>query len=119
MPKVLQLAFVLIALAFCSPVFSHAKLRSSTPENNSRLTQSPKTLTLVFNEDVQLAVLKLNTKTKEIPISIDSKLKAAPEVTVAIPLLAPGDYQVNWSALSPRDGHIMKGHLSFSVVAPR
>ena len=119
MPKVLQVSFLLIALAIASLAFAHARLRSSTPADNSRLTDPPTTLTLVFNEEVQLAILKLTLGTTEIPIRIDSKSKAAASVTVALPLLEPGNYQVRWSALSSNDGHIMKGQLGFSVLAHR
>jgi len=119
MTKCFRIVLVLWACAFCATAFAHAKLRSSIPANNSRLAEPPKTLSLVFNEDVQLAVLKLNSATTEIPVAIDAKAKAAPSVTVTLPPLPPGNYQASWSALSPRDGHIMKGHLAFSVLAPR
>ena len=118
MSKILQISFLLIALAVCSLAFAHAKLRSSTPADHSTLTDPPKSLTLVFNEEVQLAILKVTTGATEIPIRIDSKSKAASSVTVALPRLEPGNYQVTWSALSPSDGHIMKGRLGFSVLVP-
>jgi len=119
MSNVLRIAFALSIIAFGGSAFAHAKLRSSTPANDATLTVPPKTLTLVFNEDVQLAMLKLSAISQEIPVSVDPNAKAAPTLTVTLPLLKPGKYQVNWSALSPNDGHIVKGSFTFSIASPK
>ena len=71
----------LLALALCgvivaTPCMAHAKLQSSTPANNAKLTQAPKTLTLNFSEAAQLAVLKLAHDGQEIPVPLDKNAKA-------------------------------------------
>ena len=119
MSKYLPFVLALGAVAFCGTASAHAKLLSSNPANNARLAVAPQTLSLKFNEDVQMAVLKLQSDTTEIPIPIESKSAATATVTIRLPSLAPGNYQVTWSALSPRDGHIMKGHLGFSILIPK
>jgi methionine-rich copper-binding protein CopC len=35
---------------------------------------------------------------------------------VPLPPLAAGKYQVQWSALSPDDGHVVKGSYSFTIT---
>jgi methionine-rich copper-binding protein CopC len=104
------------ALLLAGPVFAHAKLRSSDPAADAQLEIPPKSLTLTFNENVQLAVLTLVSAGKNIPLPLDRSAPASPKVTVALPALAAGMYQVQWSALSVDDGHVTKGSFSFSIA---
>jgi copper resistance protein C len=103
------------ALLLVGPVFGHAKLLSTLPAANAQLTIAPASLTLTFNENVRLAMLKLTTGGREIPLNIDRDAPAAPTVTVKMPQLAAGKYDVQWSALTPSDGHVAKGTYSFVV----
>jgi copper resistance protein C len=107
-------AFTLMILA--APAFGHAKLRSTAPAADAQLQAAPKSLTLSFNEDVRLAVLTLTIGGTVIPVAIDRSAPAAPQVNVTLPALAPGKYQVQWSALSADDGHVTKGTFSFAIV---
>jgi methionine-rich copper-binding protein CopC len=94
---------------------AHAKLRSTVPAADAQLSAAPKVLTLTFNEDVRLAVLTLSNAGKNIPLTLDRSAAAAPQVSVPLPPLSPGKYQVQWSALSPDDGHVVKGSYSFTI----
>jgi methionine-rich copper-binding protein CopC len=107
---------VLGALA-AAPCFAHARLQSSVPANNAQLTEAPKTLTLKFDEAAQLAVLKLIGAGKEVPIAVDKADKAAATFTVGLPALAPGKYEVRWTAVSADDGHVTRGSFTFSIVS--
>lgn len=98
------------------PASAHAKLQRSSPDNGAKVTEAPKTLTLSFNESVQLAALSLSTHGKPVPVVIDRAAAAAATVTVPLPALAPGDYEVRWNALSPSDGHVTKGSLVFTII---
>lgn len=112
-----MLASTVLATLLGAPCFAHAKLQSSVPSNGSQLTEAPKTLTLKFDDDAQLAVLKLIGAGKEIPIALDKTDKAASTFTVGLPALLPGKYQVRWTAVSADDGHVTKGSFSFSIVS--
>ena len=112
----------LLALALCgvvvaAPCMAHAKLQSSTPANNAKLTQAPKMLTLKFNEAAQLAVLKLARDGQEIPVPLDKDAKASQTFTLTLPALSPGNYTVQWSAVAADDGHVTKGSFTFSIAA--
>jgi hypothetical protein len=112
----------LMALALCgvvvaAPCMAHAKLQSSTPANNAKLTQAPKTLTLNFSEAAQLAVLKLVRDGQEIPVPLDKGAKAGQTFTLTLPALSPGNYTVQWSAMAADDGHVTKGSFTFSIAA--
>jgi copper resistance protein C len=111
------LALALCGIVLAAPCMAHAKLQSSTPSNNAKLTQAPKTLTLNFNEAARLAVLKLVRDGQEISVPLDKDAKAGQTFTLTLPALSPGNYTVQWSALSADDGHVTKGSFTFSIAA--
>jgi copper resistance protein C len=104
-----------VGVMFCGPAFGHAKLLATVPSADSRLQAAPKTLSLSFNEKVHLAVLTLSAGDKDIPLTLDRTAPAASQVSIALPSLPAGTYQVQWSALSADDGHVTKGTFSFTV----
>jgi hypothetical protein len=106
----------LAALILTAPAFGHAKLRGSLPAADAKLQAAPKSLVLTFNETVRLAVLTLTIDGKDIPVAVDRNAPAAPQVSVSLPTLAAGKYQVRWSALSVDDGHVTQGTFSFSIL---
>ena len=103
-------------MLLAGPAFGHAKLLRTVPAADARLQAAPTALTLSFNENVQLAVLTLTSGGKIIPVAVDHTLPAAPQVSVALPALSAGTFEVQWSALSPDDGHVTKGTFSFVIV---
>jgi methionine-rich copper-binding protein CopC len=107
----------LIALiVFAGPVFGHARLLKSSPAADARLAAAPTALTLTFSEAAQLAVLKVSKANSPVPLTLDRNAKASASVTVPLPDLKPGTYEVEWTALAADDGHVTKGRFSFSVL---
>jgi copper resistance protein C len=106
----------LAVLVFSTAAVAHAKLKSTSPAAGAELSGSPRVLALDFNESVKLAVLKVSSGGKDIAVPYDSSAAAA-HVEVPLPTLAPGTYEVKWSALTVDDGHVVKGSFSF-VVKP-
>jgi hypothetical protein len=104
------------ALILNAPAFGHAKLRGSLPAADAKLQAAPKSLVLTFNETVRLAILTLTIDGKDIPVSVDRTAPAASQVSVTLPTLAAGKYQVRWSALAVDDGHVTQGTFSFSIL---
>jgi copper resistance protein C len=108
-------------LALCAavlamgPAFGHAKLLGSSPAAGAEITGSPPSLTLTFNENVRLGVLKLTTAGHAVPLAIDPNPASARVVTITLPPLAAGTYDVQWSALTPSDGHVVKGRYTFVI----
>ena len=109
------------SLALCAglltvgPAFGHAKLLESSPAAGAEITGSPPALTLTFNENVRLGVLKLSTAGHAVPVVIEPNPAAARVVTIKLPPLTAGAYDVQWSALTPSDGHVVKGRYSFVI----
>lgn len=114
--KNIALWALLAAVAFGVPAFGHAKLLLSAPAADAQVSGSPATLTLTFNENVRLAMLKLSTSGRDIPLTIDRAAAGTATVTVKLPTLVAGKYEVQWSALTLDDGHVVKGGYSFSVL---
>jgi copper resistance protein C len=110
------LTATLAGLLLWAPAFGHARLQSSLPAADAQLQAAPKSLTLSFNETVRIAVLTLTIDGKEIPVSIDRSAPAAKQLTITLPALAAGKYQVRWSALSVDDGHVTQGTFSFAIL---
>ncbi|HXA35972.1 MAG TPA: copper resistance CopC family protein [Steroidobacteraceae bacterium] len=113
-----RLVAVVAAMVVIGPAFGHARLLGTSPPADAQLQAAPKSLTLNFNENARLAILTLTVGGMVIPVAVDRSAPAAREITVSLPVLAVGTYQVQWSALSPADGHITKGTFSFSIVGP-
>ena len=111
-------AATVTAMILAGPAFGHAKLRSTIPAADAQLQVAPQSLTLNFNEEVRLAVLTLSAEGRDIPLAVDRNAPAAPQVTIKLPALSAGKYQVQWSALSPDDGHVTKGTFSFTILGP-
>jgi methionine-rich copper-binding protein CopC len=117
MRKIALLGLSLCGLIISGQCLAHARLQSSTPANDAQLTEAPKTLSLNFSEAAQLAVLKLVTDGKEIPIALDKAAKPGQTYTLTLPALAPGNYTVQWTAVAADDGHVTKGAFQFSIAS--
>ena len=109
-----SLALCAAALAM-GPAFGHAKLLGSSPAAGAEISGSPPSLTLTFNENVRLGVLKLTTAGHAVPVAIDPSPAPARVITIALPPLTAGTYDVQWSALTPSDGHVVKGTYTFVI----
>ena len=73
-------------------------------------------MTLGFSNPVRVTIVKV--KRKDNPSDIAVVKKAKPVFTDSYSLevtpLEPGAYDVDWTAVA-KDGHVMKGKLSFKI----
>ena len=97
---------------------AHAILIDSTPTSNGKIAAGADTMTLRFNSKIdrqrsRLTLVAPGKVETRLPIDRDG----APDVMVANATLQPGDYVVRWQVLAV-DGHITRGDLPFTVVAP-
>jgi methionine-rich copper-binding protein CopC len=115
-----SVALALIALlAWTTVTLGHATLLAADPANGGTLTTTPYTLTLTFDEP-----LAANGSTIVVRASSGAEVatggvsEASDTVmTAELPALAPGQYVVRWTALTPDDGAVERGTLSFTVEA--
>ena len=99
------------------PAQAHVHLQKSTPADGSTLKVSPPRLELAFSEAAHLTALSIRgsgegAARKLAPLPADMTTQFA----IDLPPLAPGNYRIEWRALSP-DHHIASGTVSFAVKA--
>ena len=108
----------ILLLAYGSAAAAHPHLRMSIPAEGSVITAAPSQVTLGYSEVSRLLALSLQ-KGAEPAVKITSlPQQPAQQLTVALPALAPGVYQLRWRALGD-DGHVTSGSVHFTLVAPR
>jgi copper transport protein len=96
---------------------AHAVLEKTTPGWGTVLAGTPRSITLVFDEDVVAHYARVAVVT---PGGQD--LAAAPHVSgsvVVVPLRpgSTGSYTVRWHMVAADDGHVTEGAFSFGVRA--
>jgi copper resistance protein C len=112
-------ALAVIGCLFSNAAFAHAHLRAETPAANASV-QAPTALTLTFSEGLEpgLTGVVLETSDGASVKTGDVSLDSASDKTLVVPVpakLAPGDYAVEWHALS-KDGHLTHGTYPFKVL---
>ncbi len=107
--------FAMALLACATVANAHAHLRSSIPADASTVSASPPSLVLNFSESALLTAAAIQgaggaaRKLEPLPT------KAAAQLSLPLPALAPGTYVVSWRMLSA-DGHIVPGSIHFTVA---
>ena len=117
MPRRLLLC-LLPALLLSAHAEAHAILEDSTPPLGGTIQAGAQTLTLRYNSRIDRArsrlLLTLPDRTKTVvPILPDGP----PDIVAAKLDLTPGEYVLRWQVLAV-DGHITRGDVPFTVVAP-
>jgi methionine-rich copper-binding protein CopC len=98
---------------------AHPQLQAADPAPGAATTASPKDIRLTFNENVvpKLSGVEVKDQTGKIIAAGKAETDPANKKLLVVPLneqLAPGDYKVEWHAVSG-DTHRVTGSFSFSV----
>jgi len=113
----LLLSAALLGLLSASPAAAHTELVSSTPKDGTRAAKAPADLTLVFDEPVDLADVRVMTMDGDrLPVS-RTPGKSSATVRVALPHATGGTLAVTWSVIDEEDGHASSGRLTFGIGA--
>lgn len=113
-------ALVLGVVLACIPLGAlsagaHDQLVSSTPESGQTLSEAPAEATLEFSGEVaelgsEVALLR---EGEDVELSGELKFEGT-KVTVPLPELEPGAYELNWRVVSS-DGHPIAGTVPFII----
>ena len=120
MSNISKASFTLIAvIAYGGVAYAHPELQSAEPGAGAATT-SPKQITITFNEAVipQFSGVELKDQTGKVIATGKSVTDPINKKLLVVPVkedLAPGDYRVEWHAVSD-DTHRVKGSYSFSVI---
>ncbi|MET7567375.1 copper resistance protein CopC [Streptomyces sp. NPDC005492] len=109
------LSTLLLGLLGTTPAAAHTELVGSTPKDGARSAKAPDRLTLVFDEPVDLADVRVMTPDGDrLPVSrVPGRGSAT--VRVALPRATGDTLSVTWSVIDEEDGHATSGRLSFGI----
>lgn len=113
----LLLALALLALT-AGEASAHAELIGSDPVSGATVS-TPTTLTASFSEPLgtdRSRIVVRNAAGDEVArggISADDETV----MTVELPALPPGSYSARWTAVTPEDGGVTRGTITFTVSA--
>ena len=110
------LAVGFAALVLPAQAFAHATLETTAPGFEQRLSASPRTVTLTFDQYVETVphAIRLFSTRRELPVP---RIRNHGRTLVAtVPDLRKGGYTIRWHALSG-DGHVVSGVFTFGVRA--
>ena len=117
--KLIQTAALatLLLMAAQATALAHAKMTASTPKDGSTVAAGLSQIELNFSQPLRLSMVHVRDANKH-DIALKSALPTAfaPVVKINVDSLAPGSYEVAWTAVA-EDGHVMKGTFAFSVEA--
>lgn len=123
MKRVVALLLIAFAVALAAgrpeTALGHAALRTSDPAANAFLQRAPGQVTLTFTEPItskSSTIQLLDAAGK--PITIPDATVSGATMSVALPQLQPGIYNVLWANVSRIDGHAIRGSYPFTVLRP-
>jgi methionine-rich copper-binding protein CopC len=110
---------LIAAILYGGIAYAHPELQSVEPAAGAA-TSSPKQIKIRFNESVmpQFSGVELKDQTGKVMATGKATTDPAEKKQLVVPVqeqLAPGDYKVEWHAVSD-DTHRVKGSYSFSVA---
>ena len=122
MSKTISIAAVAVIAAglFGGAAYAHPQLQSAEPAPGAATTTSPKQIRITFNENVipQMSGVEVKDQTGKVIATGEAATDPAKKKLLVVPVneqLPPGDYKVEWHAISD-DTHRVKGGFSFSVA---
>ena len=108
-------AAAVISLTLIGSALAHTQLTASNPADQAMLETSPESITLSFSEAVRLTAVTVESGSESQSLELAAGEPAA-EFSVALPTLEPGDYVVQWRAVSA-DTHVITGEIRFSIAS--
>ena len=116
----LSVAFLILSTSSL-PVFSHAIMVKSQPEENATLSVSPKQIDVWFNDKVgseYKALAVIDSKgTRVDNKDVQQELLDASHLYCTIPTLPSGTYTIRYRVVSI-DTHIVTGKFQFTIKTP-
>jgi copper resistance protein C len=96
--------------------WAHAYPAVPTPNNGATVKESPREVRIQFTEGVEIAFSQITVKASNGEVVSQGKLRQLADDTLAIDLkpLSPGNYTIEWQALSV-DTHVTEGLLRFTI----
>lgn len=104
-----------------APVAAHADLEGSEPAEGDTVAGAPAEVSGAFTEPLDPAASRLvlvdEAGERLAEGGVDPDDASATTMRLEPPALAPGVYEVRWTARTPDDGFVARGRWSFTVTA--
>ncbi len=104
------------ALALPAQALAHATLQKTSPAFRERLSSSPPTVVLLFDQYVKAVPGSVRLYSSTRSIGVTRVRSDGRHLEASLPRLPRGPYTVRWHALSG-DGHVVSGVFTFGVRA--
>lgn len=118
-PRLLTIpALVAALLLWPQVVLGHAELDSATPGPGDEVVGAPVEIVATFTQDLDMSRTTMEVRdatgatVAEDPVRGDGPR----ELRLALPDLAPGQYEVRWTSFSAEDSELERGRYSFTVL---
>jgi copper transport protein len=115
MRRTLSLA-VLVVLALPAQAYAHATLEKTSPAFEQRLSSSPRTVTLRFDQYIKTLPRSLQLYSAKGALPVAHIRDEGRRLKATLPKLPRGGYTIRWHAMSG-DGHVVSGVFTFGVRA--
>jgi len=114
-----SVAAILSLLVAPTAVLGHAELESASPGPDDAVVGSPTVLVATFSEELDPSRSSLVVvDSTGAQVAAGGELGDDPhELRLALPELAPGDYEVRWTSFSAEDNELDRGSYTFTVLA--
>ncbi|MHB8893198.1 MAG: copper resistance CopC family protein [Candidatus Limnocylindrales bacterium] len=118
LPRAAIAAAVLLML-LAAPALGHAAFVSGTPGPGDEVVGTPAQLVIEFSQDLDPSRTSLEVRdTSGASLARGGELGDGPrEFRLALPELAPGEYEVRWTSFSAEDGELARDSYTFTMVA--
>ena len=105
-------------LAVPAAATAHAELETAAPGDGDEVAGSPAEIVLTFTQDLDMSRTTLDVRDASgATVAEGPRLGGGPrELRLALPALAPGEYEVRWVSFSAEDSELERGRYSFSVL---
>lgn len=112
-------ASLLLALVVPS-VAAHAEMTEAVPAPDSTVEGSPSEIVTWFTQNLDMSRTSLEVLDADGATVAEGGTLADDdprELSLAVPPLDPGAYEVRWTSFSAEDGELARGSFSFTIVA--
>ena len=113
-------ALVLLSALAPGAVLAHAELDTVDPADASTVEVAPTEIVMTFTQDLDPSQSSIVVVTGGSEVASGGEFDPADprRMTLALPSLEPGAYEVRWTTLSAEDNELARGVTSFTFTPP-
>jgi copper resistance protein C len=115
----LAATLVVAALAGPSAALAHAELDTMTPGDASTVTEAPPEIVATFTEALdpsKSSIVLVTAAGAEVASGGEVASDDPKKMTLTLPTLEPGAYEIRWTSASAEDGDLDRGRTTFTYA---